>query len=141
MYGSLRIYITKGINVFVFVDLGGRDITLDYLTEQAIHCAELVDPPNAALEEDAEKVDKPHEGDTNKDKNDSEDNANDVLLCKAAAYAVDHPNDSDRGNAENELDNLGKIVNCLDDRIHFYTSFLFWIIKVYHNIDKKSTVY
>jgi hypothetical protein len=118
MYGSLRIYIAKGINVFVFIDLGGRDVTLDYLTEQAIHCAELVNPPNAALEEDAEKVDKPHEGDTNKDKNDSEDNANDVLLCKAAAYAVDHPNDSDRGNAENELNNLRKIVDCLNQIFH-----------------------
>ena len=118
MYGCLRIYVAEGVDVFVFVNLGGRNVTLDYLTEQAIHCAELVDPPNVALEKDANEVDKPHEGDTNKDKNDSENNANDVMLCKAAAYAVDHPDDSDCGDAENELDDLRKIVKCFDERIH-----------------------
>ena len=129
MYGRLRIYIAESVHVFVFIDLGGGDVTSDDLTEQAIHCSGLVDPPNATLEKDAEKVDKPHEGDTNKDENDRENYANDVLLCKAAAETIDHPNDSNCGDAENELDNLRKVIKSLDDRIHFYYLFLFLDIK------------
>ncbi len=88
----------------------------------------LVDPPNIALEKNANKVDQPHKGNADKDKNNCDNNANDVILLKAAANAINHPNDSDRGDAENELDYLGKIVNCFDERIHNNTSFI--------NIDK-----
>ena len=90
---------------------------------------ELVDPPNATLEKDANEVDEPHEGDTYEKKNDSEYNTYDVLLCKAAAKAVDHPNDRDCGDAENEFDYLRKIVNCFDERIHNNTSFIKFDIK------------
>lgn len=37
MYGCLRVYITESIDVFVFIDLGRGDITLDDLAEKAIH--------------------------------------------------------------------------------------------------------
>ena len=80
---------------------------------------ELVDPPNVALEKDANEVDEPHEGDTYENKNDSKNDADDVLLCNTAAETVDHPNDSDRGDAKNELDYLRKIINSFDERIHF----------------------
>ena len=125
MYGSLRIYIAESVHVFVFINLGGGDVTSDDLTEQAIHCSELVDPPNAALEEDAEKVDKPHEGNTNEDKYDCENNSNHILLLKAAAKTVNYPNDCDCRDAENKLDYLRKIVNCFDERFHFIYLFHF----------------
>jgi hypothetical protein len=89
----------------------------------------LVNPPNVALEKDANKVDEPHKGDTYKKKNDCKYDTNYVLLCKAAAKTVDHPNDCDRGDAENEFDYLRKIVNCFDERIHNKTSFIKFDIK------------
>ena len=90
---------------------------------------ELVYPPNVALEKDAKKVDEPHEGNAYENKNNSEYNTYDVLLCKAAAKAVNHPNDRDCGDAENEFDYLRKIVNCFDERIHNNTSFIKFDIK------------
>ena len=125
MYGCLGIDIAESINVFILINLRGRDVTLDDLTKKAIHCSFLVDPPNVTEENQTDKVYKPHKGDTNEDEYDCENNANHILLLKAAAETVYHPNDSDCRNAKDELDDLRKIVKCLDDGIHFNTSFIF----------------
>ena len=77
-----------------------------------------VDPPNVALHQNAEQVDQPHKGDTDKDQNDSQHDADHVVLVKAAAQAIDHPHDSNGGDAKNELNERGKIVNGIDQAFH-----------------------
>ena len=39
--GSLGVYILEGVNVFVLVDLGRGDVSVDYFTKQAIHIFNL----------------------------------------------------------------------------------------------------
>jgi len=36
MGGSLRCYVTEGIDILVLIDLGGGDIPCDYLTKEAV---------------------------------------------------------------------------------------------------------
>ena len=44
-----------------------------------------INPPNATLYQDAKQIDQPHEGDTDEKKDNSDNNANHVLLFQAAA--------------------------------------------------------
>ena len=49
---------------------------------------DLVKPPNASFDQDADKVDEPHEGDTDEQKDNCDDNAYHVVLVKALADSV-----------------------------------------------------
>lgn len=86
---------------------------------------DLVKPPNVSFDQNADKVDKPHEGDTNKEKDDSDNHANHVVLVKALADSVDPPNDVECGDAENELKDLRQIVKGFNELLHFMSPIVY----------------
>ena len=86
---------------------------------------DLVKPPNASFDQDADKVDEPHEGDTNKEKDDGDNHANHVVLVKALADSVDPPNDVKCGDAENELKDLRQIVKGFNELFHFMSPIVY----------------
>lgn len=86
---------------------------------------DLVKPPNVSFDQNADKVDKPHEGDTNKEKDDSDNHANHVVLVKALADSVDPPNDVECGDAENELKDLRQIVKGFNELFHFMSPIVY----------------
>ena len=81
-----------------------------------------VKPPNVILEEYAEQVDDPHEGDANEKKDNCDNYAYHIVLVKALADSVDPPNDVKSGDAEDELYNLRQIVKGFDKLLHYCVS-------------------
>ena len=85
----------------------------------------LVKPPNVIFQKNAEKVDDPHEGDTNEKKDNCDNYAYHVVLVKALADSVDPPNDVKSGNAKNKLYDLRQVVKCFDELFHFMSPIVY----------------
>ena len=76
------------------------------------------EPPNVALEDDANEVDDPEECGTCNEKNDCEDDSENVTVADALEEAVDLPDDCDAGESEDDLHDKRKIVESFDDVFH-----------------------
>ena len=77
----------------------------------------LIDPPDVALDEDAEQVDEPYKGGT-EEKDDGDDDAYGVVGNKALAKTDDVPYDVKGGEAKNNFDNKGQIFYGFDEIFH-----------------------
>ena len=80
----------------------------------------LVNPPNAALDQNANQVNQPHKGNTDENQDNTDDNTNHILLDQATADTVDHPNDCNCGNAEDQFDQQRKAVKSFNKALHAF---------------------
>jgi hypothetical protein len=81
------------------------------------------EPPDVALEEDANEVDDPEECGTCNEENDREDNTENVTVADALDEAIYLPDDCDGGEGEDNLHDKRKIVESLNDIFHCINSF------------------
>ena len=82
----------------------------------------LVKPPNVALYEDTDEVDKPHERDTNDQQYNSDYQTNHVVFVKALADSVDPPYNVECGDAKQDLCYQRQVVDRFDQFLHFRIS-------------------
>jgi hypothetical protein len=81
--------------------------------------AELAEPPNFALEHDADKVNKPKYGDTYENKNDRKNDAYEVVCINALENAVNCPENIECGKCEYNLHDKRKIINGFNEIFHY----------------------
>lgn len=80
-----------------------------------------VDPPDLALQEDANEVDDPNECSTGNHGQDGKNDSYGIVLIKAAKQTNDAPNDIKRGNAKDKLDDPRQFVHGFDEVFHCET--------------------
>ena len=83
-----------------------------------------VNPPNSTTEQNADQIDQPHERNTDKEQYDCKYDTNNIALIQTTAQTIDHPNDCDSRDAENQLNELRKIIHCVNQAFHDINLFL-----------------
>ena len=79
----------------------------------------LAEPPDLLIKEKTNEVDCPPEGNSYKKKYDCNNESNGVVSIKALDDTVNPPNDVECGDAEDELQDIGKLVKSFDDVFHY----------------------
>ena len=77
-----------------------------------------LEPPNSALEENANEVENPEDRGTCNEKNDCENDTEHVSVRDALYEAVYLPNDGYNRETEENLNDKGEIVDCFDKIFH-----------------------
>ena len=77
----------------------------------------LAEPPNLLIQKNADKVDEPYEGSA-EEQDDGNNDSEGVSCNQALCQAVNGPYDVEYGDAENELYDQGKPIECFDKIFH-----------------------
>ena len=89
------------------------------------------EPPDRIFHDDTDDVDQPQEREADKQQNNAENNTEHVVVAYALDDTVDHPEDIERGDREDQLDDLREIVKRFDEFLNINSGTLLLIIGKY----------